>query len=168
MTWRDLAHGKNSVRNLASRSRNVSLPSPLFLPCFPKIIVSRIVHWFVNYELEKRFEIARDMMEAIMGERPPEKQLFHGTPATNIDSSVLFANSRILVPSKKISRILQGGFKIGGVDGHPISHGAALGYGIYLGAAAATSLGYATGGNRIFACRGMFRYPSTLFALNRG
>ena len=89
------------MRNLALRSRNVSLPSPLFLPCFPKIIVSRIVHWFVNYELEKRFEIARDMMEAIMGERPPEKQLFHGTPATNIDSSVLFANSRILVPSKK-------------------------------------------------------------------
>jgi len=34
-----------------------------------------------------------------MGERPPEMQLFHGTPAANIDSSVLFANSRILVPS---------------------------------------------------------------------
>jgi len=99
MTWRDLAHGRNSVSNLASRSRNVSLPSPLFLFCFPKIIVSRIVHWFVNYELEKRFEIARDMMEAIMGERPPEMQLFHGTPTANIDSSVLFANSRILVPS---------------------------------------------------------------------
>jgi len=50
---------------------------------------------------------------------------------------------------QKFSRILQGGFKIGGMGGYPISHGAAMGYGIYLGAAAATSLGYATGGNRI-------------------
>ena len=66
--------------------------------CFPKIIVSRIVHWFVNYELEKRFETARDTVEAIMGKRPPELQLFHGTSAANIDLSVLFANSRILVP----------------------------------------------------------------------
>ncbi|KDR78746.1 hypothetical protein GALMADRAFT_244289 [Galerina marginata CBS 339.88] len=92
-------------------------------------------HWFVNYELEKRFEMARDTLEAIMGERPPEMQLFHGTPAANIDS------------------ILQSGFRIGGVDGHPISHGTASGYGIYLAAAAATSLGYAMGGNKIFACR---------------
>lgn len=156
-TWRDLAHGKHSVSNLASRSQNVSLPSPLVLFCFAKILALRVVHWFVNYELEKRFENARDMLEAIMGERQPEMQLFHGTSAANIDSSVPFANSRILVPSN-ISRILQGGFKIGGVGGHPMTNGAAMGYGIYLGAAAATSLGYAMGGNKIFACRGTFRF----------
>jgi hypothetical protein len=40
-----------------------------------------------------------------MGERPPEMQLFHGTSAANIDSSVLFSNSRILVPSKKFQDI---------------------------------------------------------------
>jgi hypothetical protein len=55
-------------------------------------------------------------------------------------------------------RILQGGFKIGGVGGHPVLNGTACGYGIYLAAAASTSLGYAMGGNRIFACRGTFRY----------
>ena len=49
-----------------------------------------------------------------------------------------------------------------------MSNGAAAGHGIYLAPAAATSLGYALGGNKIFACRGMFRYFSTLFALNRG
>ncbi|KAG6840480.1 hypothetical protein C0991_006464 [Blastosporella zonata] len=92
-------------------------------------------HWVVNYELEKRFEQARDKLQELMGEPSQELQLFHGTPATNIDS------------------ILKGGFRIGGVGGHPLSHGAALGCGIYLAADAATSIGYAAGGNKIFACR---------------
>lgn len=72
-----------------------------------------------------------------------------------------------LFPQKN-SRILQGGFKIGGIGGHPISNGTSLGYGIYLGAAAATSLGYAAGGNRIFACRGTFRYPFHLVRSQQG
>ena len=100
MTWRDLAHGKNSEQSGLKVAKCQSSIPHFFCSVSRKLIVSRIVHWFVNYELEKRFEVARDMMEAIMGERPPEMQLFHGTPAANIDSSVLFANSRILVPSK--------------------------------------------------------------------
>ncbi|KAJ7576712.1 hypothetical protein C8J56DRAFT_799871 [Mycena floridula] len=90
-------------------------------------------HWFVNYELEKRFDQARDKLAAIMGKYPPEVQLFHGTSAMNIDS------------------ILKGGFKIGGVNGHPISHGTSMGFGTYLATDAATSLSYNP--QKIFACR---------------
>ncbi|KAG6919348.1 hypothetical protein DXG01_006895 [Tephrocybe rancida] len=43
-------------------------------------------HWFVNYELEKRFEQARDRLEEITGVPSQELQLFHGTRAMNIDS----------------------------------------------------------------------------------
>ncbi|KAJ7057154.1 hypothetical protein C8F01DRAFT_344691 [Mycena amicta] len=93
-------------------------------------------HWIVNYELEKKFEAARDTLRTVIpGQEPEEIQKFHGTKEQNIDS------------------ILTGGFRIGGVDGHPFSHGAGLGRGIYLADNAATSLGYCMGATRMFACR---------------
>ncbi|KAG5643393.1 hypothetical protein DXG03_001008 [Asterophora parasitica] len=95
-----------------------------------------LVHWFVNYELEKRFEAACDKLEQVMGKRSEELQLFHGTAAPNIES------------------ILNGGFRIGGVGDQRVVNGTAMGYGIYFATHAATSLGYAMGGNKIFACRG--------------
>ncbi|KAI0063316.1 hypothetical protein BV25DRAFT_1915237 [Artomyces pyxidatus] len=88
-------------------------------------------HWFVNYELEKRFEHARETLELICGEPPRELEMFHGTGAQNIDS------------------ILKGGFRIGGTDGHPTVNGTALGIGIYLAADAITSLAYSQGSNRM-------------------
>ncbi|KAJ7598679.1 hypothetical protein C8J56DRAFT_171385 [Mycena floridula] len=91
-------------------------------------------HWFVNYELEKRYEQARDQLHAIMRQQPVELNLFHGTREANIDS------------------ILKGGFRIGGAD-IPVVNGAAFGYGIYLAADAMTSVTYAMDANRIFACR---------------
>lgn len=42
----------------------------------------------MNYELEKRFEEARVKLTELMGRPPEEKELFHGTPAKNIDSYV--------------------------------------------------------------------------------
>ncbi|KAF7329954.1 PARP catalytic domain-containing protein [Mycena kentingensis (nom. inval.)] len=92
-------------------------------------------HWIVNYELERKFEAARDKLRVLTGKEPEELQMFHGTPSQNIDS------------------ILAGGFRIGGTDGHRITHGAALGYGIYLAPHAPTSMSYCAGGNRLFACR---------------
>ncbi|KAL1712312.1 hypothetical protein EV715DRAFT_278064 [Schizophyllum commune] len=92
-------------------------------------------HWIVNYELEKRFEEARVKLREIMGCEPEEKQLFHGTSAENIDS------------------ILNEGFRIGGVGKHRITNGSLLGYGIYLAQDGMTSMGYAAGADRIFACR---------------
>ncbi|KAF7291492.1 PARP catalytic domain-containing protein [Mycena kentingensis (nom. inval.)] len=92
-------------------------------------------HWIVNYELEKRFEKARDTLRMLMGKEPEELEMFHGTAAHNIDS------------------ILSGGFRIGGVGRHKIINGAALGHGIYLASNPAMSLGYCVGGNRMFACR---------------
>jgi hypothetical protein len=85
MTWKDLNHGKSSVSNLATRSQNVG---PLFVATVSRfmILIPYLVHWFVNYELEKRFELARNTLEAIMGERPPELRLFHGTSVANINS----------------------------------------------------------------------------------
>ncbi|KAI0043689.1 hypothetical protein FA95DRAFT_1574951 [Auriscalpium vulgare] len=92
-------------------------------------------HWFVNYELEKRFEHARQTLELLCGEAPQELPMFHGTKSENIDS------------------ILKGGFRIGGMGGQAVVNGTALGYGIYLAGDAATSMGYTVGGNRMFACR---------------
>lgn len=50
-----------------------------------------IVHWIVNYELEKRFEEAK---ESLLGTQelkdPQELLLFHGTNPANIDSYALF------------------------------------------------------------------------------
>ncbi|KAI4520785.1 ADP-ribosylation [Schizophyllum commune Loenen D] len=92
-------------------------------------------HWIVNYELEKRFEEARVKLREIMGCEPEEKQLFHGTSAENIDS------------------ILNEGFRIGGVGKHRITNGSVLGYGIYLAQDGMTSMGYAAGADRMFACR---------------
>ncbi|KAL1716561.1 hypothetical protein EV715DRAFT_275002 [Schizophyllum commune] len=92
-------------------------------------------HWIVNYELERRFEEARVKLREIMGCEPEEKQLFHGTSAANIES------------------ILNEGFRIGGVGKHRITNGTALGYGIYLAQDGMTSMGYAAGADRIFACR---------------
>ncbi|KAG6847340.1 hypothetical protein H0H93_008748, partial [Arthromyces matolae] len=92
-------------------------------------------HWFVNYELEKRFEQAREKLQRIMGEPPRELQLFHGTSSANVNS------------------ILQGGFRIGGVNGQHVVNGAAMGCGIYLAADATTSFSYTMGDNKMFACR---------------
>ncbi|THU75973.1 hypothetical protein K435DRAFT_974630, partial [Dendrothele bispora CBS 962.96] len=93
-------------------------------------------HWIVNYELEKRFEAARDDLRNLLGEEPEEIRLWHGTASANIDS------------------ILKGGFRIGGMNGHPVQHGAALGRGIYLAKNGSMSVGYAMGADRIFGCRG--------------
>ncbi|KAI5894927.1 ADP-ribosylation [Schizophyllum commune H4-8] len=92
-------------------------------------------HWIVNYELEKRFEEARVKLREIMGCEPEEKQLFHGTSAANIES------------------ILSEGFRIGGVGKHRVTNGTAMGYGIYLAQDGETSMDYALGADRIFACR---------------
>ncbi|KAE9407487.1 ADP-ribosylation, partial [Gymnopus androsaceus JB14] len=94
-------------------------------------------HWIVNYELEKRFEEAKEALQAIPGMDAPSKELllFHGTNPANINS------------------ILDNGFRIGGVGGQPVVNGTAMGYGVYLATHSATSVGYALGGDRIFACR---------------
>ncbi|KAH8824280.1 hypothetical protein DL96DRAFT_1613584 [Flagelloscypha sp. PMI_526] len=97
-------------------------------------------HWIVNHELEKRFDRAVRHLEYITGKKWPEKMLFHGTASQNIDL------------------ILKGGFRIGGVDGHPMSHGSASGRGVYLATNPAVSMGYCTPEqdtttNRIFCCR---------------
>ncbi|KAG5639046.1 hypothetical protein H0H81_007660 [Sphagnurus paluster] len=76
------------------------------------------VHWFVNYELEKRFEAARDMLHQVTGEAFRETRLFHGTACPNIES-------------------------IGGVGGHRVVNGTAFGCGIYLAANPGVSIGYA-------------------------
>ncbi|KAJ3733217.1 hypothetical protein DFJ43DRAFT_1069926 [Lentinula guzmanii] len=95
-------------------------------------------HWIVNYELEKRFqEIKTLLSDSADATDDPTKELllFHGTGTANIDS------------------ILNGGFRIGGVGSHRVVNGTMLGFGVYLAASAATSIGYAAGANRIFACR---------------
>lgn len=92
-------------------------------------------HWVVNYELERRFEEARAQLRGILGHEPEEIKLFHGTSAMNIDS------------------IIANGLRIGGIGGHRVTNGRAAGYGVYLGEESATSMGYAMGADRMFACR---------------
>ena len=57
-------------------------------------------------------------------------------------------------PHSPYLSILNEGFRIGGVGKHRITNGTALGYGIYLAQDGMTSMGYAAGADRIFACRG--------------
>jgi hypothetical protein len=95
-------------------------------------------HWFVNHTLESVYERHRERIEAVTGQPAQELSLFHGTREVNIQS------------------ILKGGFRIGGQNGHAVTNGTALGHGVYLAQSAATSIGYAMGSNRIFACKGVF------------
>ncbi|VDC00323.1 unnamed protein product [Peniophora sp. CBMAI 1063] len=92
-------------------------------------------HWIVNYELEKKFEGSRELLEIVTGEPPQEQHLFHGTRQANIDS------------------ILSSGFRIGGIGNHKVINGTAFGTGIYLATSAQTSMQYAPDADRIFACR---------------
>ncbi|KAJ7026967.1 hypothetical protein C8F04DRAFT_1123805 [Mycena alexandri] len=95
----------------------------------------KTVHWFVNAKLEARFEAAKATLMAL-GIDSTERNLFHGTAATNIQP------------------ILKGGFLIPGVSpGIQMVHGAACGIGIYLATSPATSLGYTQGASRMFMCR---------------
>ncbi|KAK7464893.1 hypothetical protein VKT23_006102 [Stygiomarasmius scandens] len=93
-------------------------------------------HWIVNYELEKRFEAARDELRNLLGEEPGEMRLWHGTEATNIDP------------------ILKGGLRIGGVDGHPIRHGTLMGRGIYLAKDGPMAVSHAMDADKIFVLTG--------------
>jgi len=120
------------------------------------------VHWIVNYELEKRFEAARDELRNLLGEEPEEIRLWHGTAAANIDSFV--SHVYYTVPlCLRLDRILKGGFRIGGMNGHPVKNGAALGHGIYLAKDGMTSVGYAMDADRIFGCRGKYNIPSSIY-----
>ncbi|KAF9073955.1 hypothetical protein BDP27DRAFT_1416651 [Rhodocollybia butyracea] len=102
-------------------------------PGLPGTKIKRF-HWIVNYELEKRFEQAKEALSTVV-DTSQELMLFHGTAEQNIDS------------------ILSNGFRIGGVKKHRIANGTAMGYGVYLAFDSMVSLQYAQGANRIFACR---------------
>ncbi|KAH8833020.1 hypothetical protein DL96DRAFT_1584341 [Flagelloscypha sp. PMI_526] len=98
-------------------------------------------HWIVNHESEKRYNRARKYLEYFTGKKWPEKKLFHGTHTQNIEL------------------ILKGGFRIGGVDGHPIRHGDSEGKGVYLAEDPRHSMGFSPPTQagqttcRIFCCR---------------
>ncbi|KAJ7457364.1 hypothetical protein FB451DRAFT_1274699 [Mycena latifolia] len=95
----------------------------------------KTVHWFVNAKLEARFEAAKEVLDSF-GIDTTEKNLFHGTAATNIQP------------------ILKNGFLIPGVSpGIAMANGAACGVGIYLATTPLTSLGYTQGANKMFMCR---------------
>ncbi|KAJ7279299.1 hypothetical protein C8J57DRAFT_1125126 [Mycena rebaudengoi] len=93
------------------------------------------VHWFVNANLEARFEKAKETLMAL-GIDTTERNLFHGTAATNIEP------------------ILKNGFLIPGVSaGGTRVHGASCGVGIYMATTPLTSLGYTLGATKMFMCR---------------
>ncbi|KAJ7123858.1 hypothetical protein C8R43DRAFT_899455 [Mycena crocata] len=95
----------------------------------------KTVTWFVNAKLEARFEAAKAVLDSF-GIDTTEKNLFHGTAATNIEP------------------ILKNGFLIPGISpGVAMVHGAACGIGIYLATDSGTSLGYTQGGAKMFMCR---------------
>ncbi|KAJ7698699.1 hypothetical protein B0H17DRAFT_1050445 [Mycena rosella] len=95
----------------------------------------KTAHWFVNAKLEARFEAAKETLSSL-GIDTTERNLFHGTDATNIQP------------------ILRNGFLIPGVSpGVAMVNGAARGIGIYLATTPLTSLGYTRGANKMFMCR---------------
>ncbi|KAJ6530327.1 hypothetical protein B0H19DRAFT_967921 [Mycena capillaripes] len=95
----------------------------------------KTVQWFVNAKLEARFEAAKEVLSSF-GIDTTERNLFHGTAATNIQP------------------ILKNGFLIPGVSrGISKAHGSSCGVGIYLATNSATSLGYTQGATRMFMCR---------------
>ncbi|KAJ7842816.1 hypothetical protein B0H14DRAFT_3868759 [Mycena olivaceomarginata] len=101
----------------------------------------KTVQWFVNANLEARFEAAKALLNSL-GIDATEKNLFHGTAEANIQP------------------ILQAGFSSGFLvpglsPGARQAHGAACGVGVYLATNPSTSVGYAQGATRMFMCRGI-------------
>lgn len=68
--------------------KRCSLPkSFLHRPVLTYLSPSLSVHWIVNYELEQRFEEAKQSLIGVEGvDDTQELSLFHGTSAPNIDS----------------------------------------------------------------------------------
>lgn len=120
----------------------------------PVLVLMYLVHWIVNYELEKKFEGAREILTLVTGEAPQEQHLFHGTRQANIDSCASFLHLRILASDISACSILSTGFRIGGIGSHKVINGTAFGTGVYLAATATTSMQYAPDADRMFACRG--------------
>ena len=76
------------------------------------------VEWIVNDKLRKQYNEAREAFRKA-GRSTDEVILFHGTALGNVELySILFGKT-------DVSSIIKDGFKIGGVAGHPATHGAA-------------------------------------------
>jgi uncharacterized protein YegL len=85
-----------------------------------------VVH---NRELEAKYEEFKAANRAFF-----ERLVFHGTAEQNIES------------------IARNGFRIGGVDGHPLANGAALGNGVYCSEDPAVAASYIRGSKRLLLC----------------
>ncbi|KAJ7850767.1 hypothetical protein B0H14DRAFT_3137543 [Mycena olivaceomarginata] len=110
-------------------------PGPDMIGIGTRRLKVKTVTWFVNVQLEARFEAAKELL-ASLGIDNSETNLFHGMAANNIQP------------------ILEGGFLIPGVSsGGKMANGKTEGYGIYLAPTASASLGYARGINKMFMCR---------------
>ncbi|KAJ7775215.1 hypothetical protein B0H14DRAFT_3588326 [Mycena olivaceomarginata] len=110
-------------------------PGPNMIGIGTRRLKVKTVTWFVNVQLEARFEAAKELL-ASLGIDNSETNLFHGMAANNIQP------------------ILEGGFLIPGVSsGGKMANGKTEGYGIYLAPTASASLGYARGINKMFMCR---------------
>ena len=92
----------------------------------------------VNESAKQRFEAKRAALAAA-GKPTNEIWVFHGTASQqNIDS------------------IISGGFRVGGVDGHPIANAAVHGNGVYTATGPATPMGsYAGHTSKVILCRAL-------------
>jgi len=87
-------------------------------PC-PYDIVQ--VERLVNPFLEERYKVKKEEFKSLYGEcEEPEMLMFHGTPSPNVRSYYTLSNFLL------IYRICRDGFKIGGVDGHRMTHGSSM------------------------------------------
>ncbi|KAJ7888541.1 hypothetical protein B0H14DRAFT_3127184 [Mycena olivaceomarginata] len=101
----------------------------------------KTVQWFVNANLEARFEAAKALLNSL-GIDTTEKNLFHGTAEANIQ------------PILQAGFSVASGFLVPGLSpGARQAHGAACGVGVYLATNPSTSVGYAQGATRMFMCR---------------
>ncbi|KAJ3086564.1 hypothetical protein HK102_012902 [Quaeritorhiza haematococci] len=92
------------------------------------------VEYVVNEQLHRSFTEKVEEYQS-SGRSHKIEIAFHGTAQKNIES------------------ILENGFRIGGQNGHPITHGTALGMGVYLGRKPQTSMVYTMGATSMIVVR---------------
>lgn len=100
--------------DIITQLKNVRVTFSTGLPAFR---VAK-VEWIINEKLRVEFENCKEQLKR-HGRNTNEILLWHGTQAANINS--YSPNVSLLIFS-----IITGGFRVGGVNGHPAAHGSSM------------------------------------------
>ena len=96
-----------------------------------------MVEYWENEPLGKRFVAAEARLAQQPGAVTSKTWVFHGTK------------------EEVVPQIMEGGFKIGGVDGHAVANASAYGKGVYTATGPNAPQGYVKGGKKVILAKGL-------------